>query len=126
MSPHLIKFISHILSHIETNWSILFLICSKAQQLWPHLVQRYVFLRFFELRSYDNPSVEAVLFKIHSRVSFICLNWHVCEVSCFNSTSQIKFSLFRNHASCIYVIICIANFCHQFEKEECIESEKCH
>ena len=59
------------LSHIETNWRIHFLICSKVQQLGPHLVQRYVFLRFFELASYDNPSVEAVLFKIHPQVSLM-------------------------------------------------------
>ena len=97
------------------------------QQPLPHLVHRYVFLRFFELPSYDNPCLEAVLSKIASRGSSVCHNWYVCKVSSFNSTSQIKFALFRNHTSYIYITICIANFCHQYGKweEKYIESEKC-
>ena len=59
----LIKCIFHILSLIETNWSIFSYICSKVL---PHLVQRYVYLRFFELPSYDDPSLEAVLSKNNS------------------------------------------------------------
>ena len=79
---------------------------------------------FFELPSYDNPCLEAVLSGNNAWVSFICPNWCVCEVSSFNSTSQIKFSLFRNRTSHIYIIICIVNFfCHK--KEKYIESEKC-
>ena len=71
MSPLLIKCISHILSRIEKNWSIFSYICSKVL---PHLVQRYVYLRFFELPSYDDPSLEAVLSKINAWVSFVCPN----------------------------------------------------
>ena len=108
MSPLLIKCISHILSHIETNRSIFSWICSKVQQLGAHLVQRYVFLCFFELPSYDNPCLEAVLSGNNAWVSFVCHNWYVCKVSSFNATFQIKFSLFRNRTSHIYIIICIA------------------
>ena len=78
------------------------------QQPLPHLVHRYVFLRFFELPSYDDPCLEAVLSENNAWVSFVCHNWYVCKVSSFNATFQIKFSLFRNRTSHIYIIICIA------------------